>query len=50
MSPRTAQLARLGLAVCCAIAIGTDQSQQTLLIVSLMSILGLAGINGQSTS
>lgn len=46
MTQRNARLARFGLAICCAAAIAFDQSTNVLLITSLMSILGLAGING----
>lgn len=45
MTQRTARLARFGLAVCCATAVAFDQSQQTLLLVNLMSIIGLASLN-----
>lgn len=46
MTQRTARLARFGLAIVCAAAIAFDQSTSVLMTVSLMSILGLAGING----
>lgn len=48
MTQRTARLARFGLAICCSAAIAFDQSHHVLLIVCLMSILGLAGINGEN--
>lgn len=46
MTQRNARLARFGLAICCSAAIAFDQSSNTLLITSLMAILGLAGVNG----